>query len=287
MLSIGARGLFREMMTELADDDGVIDCGPREPHEAVCFALGATRSDRQQVRKWLAELLADGCVVRDGHSLRLPNWHAYQADQATPRSVKASKKLQPSSNLPTTFAQASATFEQPSDNLLQPSDNLSSHKGAESLTRECQNRGEESRIEETHTPLSRGRVRLGSSIDCPDPLGEHETVSSAELPWRAWLAVSRARGMSPTDADRRRDLRHVEDVERRILELAPLMAESRGLEVGVAAEALTMTAMKRFGAAFDAERAPDARGRRELQWRLGWVVSRWAELTKGAIPGAA
>lgn len=284
MLSIGARGLFREMMTELADDDGAIDCGAREPHEAVCFALGATRSDRQQVRRWLAELLADGCVVRDGCVLRLPNWHAYQADQATPRSVKASKKRRPSDDLPTTFEQPSATFGQPSDDLLQSSDNLLPPKGAESLTRECQNRIEESRIEETHTPITRGRARAGSSIDCPDPLGEHPSVSSAELPWRAWLAVSRARGISPTASDRRRDYQHIEDIERRILELAPVMAERRGIDVGAAAKSLTMTALKRFGEAFDAERAPDARGKRELQWRLGWVVSRWAELTAGAVP---
>jgi hypothetical protein len=286
MLSIGARGLFREMMTELADDDGVIDCGAREPAEAVCFALGATRSDRQHCRKWLAELLADGCVVRNGSLLTLPGWHRYQAEQATTRSVKASKKPQPSDDLPTGKRQAIDEQVQPSDRQVQPSDRLSAPKGAESLTQECQRRGEERRGEESATHSLRGRVRPCSSIDCPDPLGEYDTVSSLELPWRAWLAVSRARGMRPTDADRRRDMTHVESIERRVLELAPEMSEARGWDDhGRAARSIAMGAMRRFGELYDASHAPDFRGK-PLAWRLGFVVARWAELTKDAIPAA-
>ncbi|MCA9613498.1 MAG: hypothetical protein KC586_12150 [Myxococcales bacterium] len=112
-------------------------------------------------------------------------------------------------------------------------------------------------------------------------------MSSEELPWRAWLAVSRGRGITPTNADRRRDLHHVQDLERRVLELAPLMAEARGIELGTAATSLTLRAMRQFGELFDAERAPGAFGRPKLEWRLGWVVSRWAELTQGALPAKA
>lgn len=192
MLSIGARGLFREMMTELADDDGVIDCGHRSPHEAVCFALGATRSDRQMVLKWLVELLKDGCVVSDGTVLRLPNWHAYQADQATPRSVKAAKKRQTSDRQATDIEQPSdvhptdirPTFdavEQPSDVHSQPSDNLLPPKCAESLTRACQKRGEERRREESRREHATHAA------------GAREEVTPARL-WRqlddAWFEVT-------------------------------------------------------------------------------------------------
>lgn len=283
MLSIGARGLFREMMTELADDDGVIDCGARDPHEAVCFALGATRSDRQQVRKWLSELLADGCIVRDGACLRLPGWHRYQAEQATTRSVKASKKTRPSDHLPTAFEQPSDDLLQPSSNLMQPSDNLLPPKGAESLTRDCQKRREEKRGEESATHSPRARARPGSSIDCPDPLGEYDTISSLELPWRAWLAESRKRGMSPTEADRRAEVRHLEGFEARILEQSAAMAEARGWTQAEAAAALMRTAAKRYGELYDASRAEGYRGK-PLAWRLGFVVARWSELTKDAIP---
>ena len=111
-------------------------------------------------------------------------------------------------------------------------------------------------------------------------------MSSEELPWRAWLAVGRRRGIVPTNADRRRDLHHVQDLERRVLELAPQVAEARGIELGVAAKLIVLTAMNRFGEDFDAERAPNAFGRPKLEWRLGFAVARWAELTQGLIPKA-
>lgn len=285
MLSIGARGLFREMMTELADDDGVIDCGAREPAEAVCFALGATRSDRQHCRKWLAELLADGCVVRDGSLLTLPGWHRYQAEQATTRSVKASRKSQPSADLPTGKRQANDEQVQPPDEQVQPPDRLSAPKGAESLPQECQRRGEERRGEESPTDSPRQRFR-GSSIDCPDPLRKYPTVSSLELPWRAWVAEAQKRGMHLTDAERRGEMRHVEDIEQRVLELSVPMAEARGWDQGKAAHALVVAAFKRYGELYDASHAEGYRGK-PLAWRLGFVVSRWAELTKDAIPARA
>lgn len=130
------------------------------------------------------------------------------------------------------------------------------------------------------------RQRAGSSIDCPDPLGEYDTVSSLELPWRAWLAESRKRGMSPTEADRRAEARHLEGFEARILEQSAVMAEARGWTQAEAAAALMRTAAKRYGELYDASRAEGFRGK-PLAWRLGFVVARWAELTKDAIPARA
>jgi hypothetical protein len=98
--------------------------------------------------------------------------------------------------------------------------------------------------------------------------------------------VGRRRGIVPTNADRRRDLHHVQDLERRVLELAPQVAEARGIELGAAAKLIVLTAMNRFGEDFDAERAPNAFGRPKLEWRLGFAVARWAELTQGLIPKA-
>lgn len=144
-----------------------------------------------------------------------------------------------------------------------------------------------------HTPRAPARVasdvprqRAGSSIDCPDPLGEYDTVSSLELPWRAWLAESRKRGMSPTEADRRAEARHLEGFEARILEQSAVMAEARGWTQAEAAAALMRTAAKRYGELYDASRAEGFRGK-PLAWRLGFVVARWAELTKDAIPARA
>lgn len=130
------------------------------------------------------------------------------------------------------------------------------------------------------------RQRVSSSIDCPDPLGEYDTVSSLELPWRAWLAESRKRGMSPTDADRRAEARHLEGFEARILEQSAAMAEARGWTQAEAASALMRTAAKRYGELYDASHAEGYRGT-PLAWRLAFVVARWAELTKDAIPRAS
>jgi hypothetical protein len=145
--------------------------------------------------------------------------------------------------------------------------------------------------EATPSPHSGVRARVartmpGSSIDCPDPLGEHETVSSLELPWRTWVAASRKRGMRVTDSDRRRELRHVEDIERRVLELVPDVAEARGMLPGDAARALVALAYREYGRLYDESNAEGFRGK-PLPWRLGFVVARWAELTKDAIPAGA
>lgn len=294
-LPLRARSLFRELLI-LANDEGVIDCGQREPWQAVCWALGADRSDRRLVREVLPMLLEDGCLaVLDG-DLVFPGWARFQADGQPPSSRRGRASKQPTPRSEPT------TIEQRTDHDRAPTEHRTNHDGApteprssnesrantsKSHTRKRQDKEEEEEEErESATHSQRARGRPSSSIDCPDPLGEFETVSSEELPWRAWLAVGRRRGIVPTNADRRRDLHHVQDLERRVLELAPQVAEARGIELGVAAKLIVLTAMNRFGEDFDAERAPNAFGRPKLEWRLGFAVVRWAELTQGLIPKA-
>lgn len=125
-----------------------------------------------------------------------------------------------------------------------------------------------------------------SSIDCPDPLGEYKSISSAELPWRTWVAASRKRGMRVTDSDRRRELRNVEDIERRVLELVPEIVEARSMEPGDAARSLVALAYREYGRLYDETHAEGYRGK-PLPWRLAFVVARWTELTKDAIPARA
>lgn len=141
----------------------------------------------------------------------------------------------------------------------------------------------------TDTPRAPARVASAvplSSIECPDPLGEYETISSAELPWRTWVAASRKRGMRVTDSDRRCELRNIEDIERRVLELVPEIVEARSMEPGDAARSLVALAYREYGRLYDETNAEGYRGK-PLPWRLAFVVARWAELTKDAIPARA
>lgn len=288
LLSPLARAVFREIFTELVEDDGTMTLGGRPLGDEVCRRLGVERHERRIFRRCVEELLSDGCiVVRDGVA-HLPGWERYQADGATTKTARKRSSARPLPSSAEPLTDLCESSDGPLTDLCVTSDGPSDEaKSMESFntTRTEEKRVEESRESATHSP--RARARLGSSIDCPDPLGEHATVSSAELPWRTWLAASRKRGMRPTDADRRREMRHIEDIERRVLELVPDVAKARGMAPGDAARSIVALAYRRFGEAYDAERAPDAMGRTRLEWRLGFVVARWAELTAGAIPQEA
>jgi len=288
LLSPLTRAVFREIFTELVEDDGTMTLGGRPLGDEVCRRLGVERHERRIVRRCVEELLSDGCIVVSHGVASLPGWDRYQAEGATTKTARKRASAKPLSSSAEPLTDLCGSSAEPLTDLCVTSDGSGDEaKSMQSFntTRTEERRGEERRESATHSP--RARARPGSSIDCPDPLGEYDTVSSLELPWRAWLAVSRARGMRPTDADRRRDLTHVESIERRVLELAPEMSEARGWDDhGRAARSIAMGAMRRFGELYDASHAPDFRGK-PLVWRLGFVVARWAELTKDAIPAAA
>jgi len=288
LLSPLTRAVFREIFTELVEDDGTMTLGARPLGDEVCRRLGVERHERRVVRRCVEELLSDGCiVVRDGVA-SLPGWDRYQAEGATTKTARkrSSAKPLPSSVEPVTDLCGSSA--DPLTDLCVTSDGSGDEaKSMESFntTRTEERRGEERRESVSHSHGPRPRRR--SSIDCPDPLGEHETVSSAELPWRMWVAAARKRGMRLTDTERSRELRHVEDIERRVLELVPEVAQARGMEPGDAARSLVALAYRRFGELYDAEHTKGSGGQTKLAWRLAFVVARWAELTKDAIPAGA
>lgn len=287
LLSPLTRAVFREIFTELVEDDGTMTLGGRPLGDEVCRRLGVERHERRIVRRCVEELLSDGCiVVRDGVA-SLPGWHRYQAEGATTKTARKRSSAEPLPSSAEPLADLCGSSADPLTDLCVTSDGSGDEaKSMKSFntTRTEKRRGEERRESATHS--LRARARPGSSIDCPDPLGEHDTVSSLELPWRAWLAESRKRGMSPTEADRRAEARHLEGFEARILEQSAAMAEARGWTQAEAAAALMRTAAKRYGELYDASRAEGYRGK-PLAWRLGFVVARWSELTKDAIPARA
>jgi len=107
-LPLFARALFAEML-KLADDHGEIAIGEKSPDEAVAFALGATRSDRGLLKKYMPVLIADGCVeVVDG-VISFPGWARFQPPTKAPKKPRKNSSgatvAQPSSNGSATVAQ--------------------------------------------------------------------------------------------------------------------------------------------------------------------------------------
>jgi hypothetical protein len=122
-------------MTELADDSGRIGLGGKLPHEAICFALGATRSDRRMMRGWVDELIADGCLVHSDGALQFPNWEMYQSENSTPKRVAAARRKRRQADAteprtdrdgatngrePTATEPRTAAMEPRADHLLEP-----------------------------------------------------------------------------------------------------------------------------------------------------------------------
>lgn len=81
------------MLLKLADDDGVIHLGHKAPHEAVCFGLGAERTERKSVRAHVQVLLDDGYLVHDPatRTMRIPSFPRFAETPKTEpqRSVVA------------------------------------------------------------------------------------------------------------------------------------------------------------------------------------------------------
>ena len=83
VLPLMARGLFAELL-KLADEDGVIDCGGMKPEAYIFRVLGADKSDRRMVRKYLPMLLADGCIEEADRGFVFPGWERHQATGSRP-----------------------------------------------------------------------------------------------------------------------------------------------------------------------------------------------------------
>jgi hypothetical protein len=127
---------------------------------------------------------------------------------------------------------------------------------------------------------ARTRALSGVSIDgLPDPLKEHATVGGFEHVWRRWVAEGRALGLTMPSHPRGRDYQLVEELERLALDAVPDLVERTRFEAPEAFVRLVGLALRRYATQHreDAKRAP---------WKLGFVVSAWPELTKGAVPQA-
>ena len=106
-LPLMARALFGEVL-KLTDDEGRIGLGGKAPEDAVAFALGADRSDRRALKKYLPMLLEDGCLVLEDDALLAPNWGGFQGEeQVAARSRKARSRPrtrhEPTTNAPRTL----------------------------------------------------------------------------------------------------------------------------------------------------------------------------------------
>lgn len=133
----------------------------------------------------------------------------------------------------------------------------------------------------TEERATRVRAPGGSSLSgLPDPLKEHETVGGFEHVWRRWTAEGRALGLTMPSHPRGRDYQLVEELERLALDAVPNVVARTRFDALEAFERLVGLAMRRYATQHreDAKRAP---------WKLGFVVSAWPELTKGAIPKEA
>jgi hypothetical protein len=98
-LPLIARALFAEIL-KLTDDNGVIEIGDRLPADAVAWALGADRSDRRALAKYVPMLIADGCLVHEGDKLIAPSFGRWQPKERTrppsgPRSGTEAATKQP------------------------------------------------------------------------------------------------------------------------------------------------------------------------------------------------
>jgi hypothetical protein len=130
----------------------------------------------------------------------------------------------------------------------------------------------------TEERATRVRAPGGSSLSgLPDPLKEHETVGGFEHVWRRWTAEGRALGLTMPSHPRGRDYQLVEELELLALDAVPNVVARTRFDALEAFERLVGLAMRRYANQHreDAKRAP---------WKLGFVVSAWPELTKGAIP---
>lgn len=183
-LPLIARALFVEIL-KLTDDEGVIDLGGREPADAVAWALGADRSDRRALAKYVPMLLADGCLVHDGDRLIAPSFARWQPKPRAPKSSRAG--TEPATTEPRSGRDGVAMVPRQRD---EPEP-----KSAESLQVGPKSKVEESKVEE--------REDMGGA-DAPGPADQIRELSSrypAELlnEARQGCALSRKNGRM-TDA---------------------------------------------------------------------------------------
>jgi hypothetical protein len=106
------------------------------------------------------------------------------------------------------------------------------------------------------------------------------TCSSEEYPWQAFRAEGGKLGMVVPPHPTWKDRQHAAEIERAALYGARLAQERTGRDEADAFARLVTLALREYAKrrADDAARHP---------WKLGFIASAWAELTKDAIPAGA
>jgi len=125
------------------------------------------------------------------------------------------------------------------------------------------------------------RFAASSLSGLRDPMSKDGgTCSSEEYPWQAFRAEGGKLGMVVPPHATWRDRQHASEIERAALYGARLARERTGRDEGDAFMRLVTLALREYAKrrADDAARHP---------WKLGFIASAWAELTKDAIPAAA
>jgi len=152
-VSLLARGVFSEILTG-CDDEGRFYVGKKAPWEAVAFALGATRSDRRNLKRLVDELLEVGSLRVDGEWMVAPGFRRHQ-DASTERELVSMAVPKADANEPRTDRGVTRTGrerdanEPHTDHIPTTYRPDTERKPAESLMVGCQSRVEKSREEET------------------------------------------------------------------------------------------------------------------------------------------
>ncbi len=178
-LSVSARGLGSELI-KYVEDDGRLDIGTDEPGVAVAYMLGARPREHKRIAEDVAELIADGYLVREDRSLRIRNF--VPAQDRTPGAKRTAEwrarqdstaKQHVNRTEPTAPGTVSASHV-----VTSPSDTReTSHVTSPSDGAVTASRVESSRVESILVPSS-----VSPSV-APDPVAP-EPAPAAERPTR-------------------------------------------------------------------------------------------------------
>jgi hypothetical protein len=113
------------MLLKLADQDGCIHLGGKEPWLAIAFQLGADASDRRLLRKHLPVLIADGYLVQEGHDLFVRNFTVAQTGvdrvKLEPSATETRLEHEPCANEARVVRERCTTDESTAENQAGPS----------------------------------------------------------------------------------------------------------------------------------------------------------------------
>lgn len=166
MLPLFARALAKQLML-IANDDGLIELGGRDPVDAIARQCGADTSDRRLLKKYLPMLIEDGYLVTRGPDLVIRKLVERQSNQKPtahePSTNQARTNHEPATNSARVEHELSTSDERTRNEILDNS--TESFNSASRAFREEKSREEESRAEKTGPPQQPQRVRRRDHLD--------------------------------------------------------------------------------------------------------------------------